>query len=152
MIKLSDVALGKEPADLMLTNADILNVYTGEVLHNFQVLITGDRIAYVGPDHDFPVGPDTNVINVEGKMVIPGMIDGHIHMDAWMGVGEFVRLSLPRGTTTIITECTSPSNSMGPQGVLEFINQFKDQPQSFFCYRPNKFISLFKFWQRPKGN
>ncbi|WP_169726477.1 adenine deaminase [Desulfotruncus alcoholivorax] len=136
MKKLSQVALGKEPADLILKNADILNVYTGEVLHGFQVLIAGDRIAYVGPDHDFPVGPGTNVVDVEGKTVIPGMIDGHIHMDAWMSVGEFVRLSLPTGTTTIITECTSPSNSMGQQGVLEFINQLKDQPQRFFVTAP----------------
>lgn len=136
MKRLARVATGNDPADLVVTNGSVLNVYTGEVIDEQQILIAGDRIAYVGPEHDFPRGPGTRVIDIEGQLVIPGMIDGHIHMDAWMGVGEFVRLSLPRGTTTIITECTSPSNAMGARGVMAFIEQFRNQPQRFFATAP----------------
>ncbi len=134
--QLGRVALGMEPADIILTNGHVLNVYTGEVLKNYQVLIAGDRIAYVGPEQDFPAGPETRVIDAGGQLLIPGLIDGHIHMDAWMKVEEFVRLSLPHGTTTIITECTSPSNAMGTRGVLAFLKQIQSQPQRFFITAP----------------
>jgi adenine deaminase len=134
--RLGRVALGLEPADIILTNGHVLNVYTGEVLKNHQVLIAGDRIAYVGPEQDFPAGSETRVIDSGGQLLIPGLIDGHIHMDAWMEVGEFVRLSLPHGTTTIITECTSPADALGTRGVLAFLKQFQNQPQRFFATAP----------------
>lgn len=136
MIRLGRVALGQEPADIVLTNAGILNVYTGEILKKQQILIAGDRIAYVGPEHDFPMDYGTEIIDINKQLVIPGMIDGHIHMDGWMGVGEFVRLSLPRGTTTIITECHSSAGAIGARGVLTLLQQFQNQPQRIFATAP----------------
>ncbi|GBF33394.1 adenine deaminase [Desulfocucumis palustris] len=134
--RLGRVCLGKEPADLIIDNCDVLNVYTGEILENRQLLIAGDRIAYVGPKLDFPEGPDTGLIDAGGQLLIPGLIDGHIHMDSFLNPEEFVALSLPRGTTTIITECYFPSNAMGIRGVTAFIGQLKNQPQRFFATAP----------------
>lgn len=136
MKRLARVALGSEPADIILTNCSVLNVYTGEVLEGQQVLVAGDRIAYAGPPADFPAGPGTEVIDLAGQVVIPGFIDGHIHMDAWMRVGEFVKLSLSRGTTTVITECGSSSNAGGAEGVKAFLDQCRHQPQRFFVVAP----------------
>lgn len=134
--RLGRVAMGKEPADLILANGDVLNVYTGEVLKKHQVIVAGDRIAYVGPERDFPAGPVTEIIDVDGQVIIPGMIDGHVHADSLMGVKEFVQFSLPRGTTTVITECSTFSNAMGLRGVLVFLKQFQNQPQRFFATAP----------------
>lgn len=121
---------------MVINHCDVLNVYTGEILENQQLLIAGDRIAYVGTKLDFPEGPETELIDAERQLVIPGLIDGHIHMDHSMNIEEFVKLSLPRGTTTTITECYFPSNAMGIRGVDAFIDQFKNQPQRFFATAP----------------
>ncbi|MCG9969944.1 amidohydrolase family protein [Pelotomaculum terephthalicicum JT] len=134
--RLGKVSMGKEPADLIINNCDVLNVYTGEILENQHLLIAGDRIAYVGPKLNFPEGLNTKLIDADGQLIIPGMIDGHIHIDSLMNIEEFVELSLARGTTTIITECYFTSNAMGIKGVNAFIDQFKNLPQRLFATAP----------------
>jgi len=143
--RLGRVALGKEPSDLVINNGSILNVYTGEVLKEQQILTAGERIAYVGPRCEFPLGPDTTVVDLDGQVVIPGLIDGHIHMDAWVRVGEFVRMSLPGGTTTIINEIGASAGAMGVEGVKIFLRQSMCQPQRFFAMAPTiVYISSYK--------
>lgn len=134
--RLGRVALGLEPADIVLTGGDVLNVYTGELQREQQILIAGERIAYVGPDKDFPQGPETTVIDVSGDVIIPGLIDGHCHMDGWMRLGEYVSGILPHGTTTIITDISSPTNSMGIKGTRSFIQQFHNSPLRLFATAP----------------
>jgi len=134
--RLGNVALGKEPADLIIKGARLLNVYTGEILENQQVVIAGGRIAYVGADGDFPAGSQTKVIDVDSQTVIPGFIDGHAHMDSLLKVDEFIRLSLPGGTTTVITDCSVISNAMGLEGVLIFLEQIAGQPQRILITAP----------------
>ncbi len=146
--RLSRVALGEEPGDIILNNGRVLNVYTGEVLPG-QVVIAGERIAYVGREHGFPVGPETRVVDVDGQTIIPGLIDGHIHMDAWMALGEFSKLMLPRGTTAVITECTTAANTVGLQGVLEFVRAFQHQPMRIFTVAP---VISFLCSRRSRGS
>ncbi len=134
--RLGSVALGKEPADLILRRGNLLNVYTGEILKDQTVVIAGGRIAYVGPEHDFPVGPETKVLDIDGQTVIPGLIDGHAHIDSLLKVDEFIPPSLSGGTTTVITDCSVVSNAMGLEGVLIFLEQLKEQPQRIFVTAP----------------
>ena len=134
--KLEKVALGKMPADLILSGGDVLNVYTGEVVKNQTVLITGERIAYVGADSDFPRGLTTKVIELDGKLLIPGFIDAHCHMDFWMGLKEYTTYSLPRGTTSIVTECPAVTNALGIKGVRGFLDLFQNLPQRFYATAP----------------
>ncbi len=136
MKRLARVALGREPGEIILNNGSLVNVYTGEVLEGQQVVIAGGRIAYAGPPGDFQAGPGTEVIDVAGRVIIPGLIDGHIHMDAWMRVGEFVRMSLPGGTTTVITDSGASASAMGAEGVKAFLAQCRNQPQRFFAMAP----------------
>ena len=133
--RLSRVALGEEPGDIIINNGKVLNVYTGEVLQG-QVVIAGERIAYVGREHNFPVGPDTLVIDVANQTIIPGLIDGHIHLDAWLTLNEYSKLMLPRGTTAIVTECSTFANAFGLQGVVDFVRGFADQPMRMFAVAP----------------
>ena len=72
--QLMNVAAGKEKADLAVVNANLVNVYTGELLPNYSVAIKGERIAYVGPKVEPSIGPATQVIDAGGKALIPGLL------------------------------------------------------------------------------
>ncbi|MEN8753591.1 MAG: adenine deaminase, partial [Desulfobacterales bacterium] len=78
--QLMRVALGQEFADLAVVNSRLLNVYTGELLEGLAVCTKGSWIAYVGKDTEKKIGPQTEIIDAAGKMLIPGLIDGHTHL------------------------------------------------------------------------
>lgn len=136
VLRLQQVALGKEAADLILSRGTVLNVYTGELLPDYVILVSGERIAYVGPDQGFPLGPKTLRLDLCGKVVIPGLIDAHCHIDYWLGLREFVSLALPRGVTTVITETSEVANGMGIEGVREFVAKLPTYPLRIFATAP----------------
>jgi adenine deaminase len=130
------VALGHDHADMTIVNAHLLNVYTAEMLTDFDIAIKGDRIAYVGPDASHTIGPHTEVIDAQGQPVIPGLIDGHTHM-AWMyTAAEFLKHAIPGGTTTIITETLEPYPVAGYAGLIDFLASLQDQPIKIFATVP----------------
>lgn len=136
VLRLQRVALGKEAADIIISGGTVLNVYTGELLQNCEILISGERIAYVGPDQGFPLGAETLRLDVQGQVVIPGLIDAHCHLDYWIGLREFVSLALPRGITTVITETSEIANGMGMAGVKAFVEKLPTYPLRFFATAP----------------
>jgi len=134
--ELIDVALGREYADLAIINANLLNVYTGELLDQCSIHIKGKWIAYVGKDTKERIGKKTKVINTEGKTVVPGFIDGHTHL-AWMySVSEFLKYVMKGGTTTIVTETLEPFPVSGYEGVIDFLDSLKDQPIKILATAP----------------
>ena len=134
MNELMKVALGEAEADLAIVNGDIVNVYTGEVLTGDTVLIKGDKIAYVGKNADKSIGSATQVIDATGKTLIPGLIDGHTHLDFIYSVSELVRYATKGGTTTIITEVSGFVFPLGYQGILEFLRSARNQPIKIFIW------------------
>jgi adenine deaminase len=129
---LIDVALGRTPGDLAIVNARLVNVYTGEILHNQSVCTSGERIACVGPDVGHAIGDGTTVIDAGGATLIPGLIDGHAHI-AWLfTAGEFLKYAARGGTTAIVTETLEAYPVAGIAGVLDFLSSLKDQPIKFF--------------------
>ena len=74
------VAAGRAPADTVLRGGKVVNVHTREVLDGWQVAISAGRFAYVGPDATHCIGPDTDVIELGGRYLIPGLCDGHMHI------------------------------------------------------------------------
>jgi adenine deaminase len=134
---LIDVTLGREKADLAVIGGTVLNVYTGELQEDHAVLIKGEWIAYVGDDPGGSIGPSTQVIDAKGKVLIPGLIDGHAHLaDFLSGPVEFLRQAMTGGTTTIITETIEPYPVMGDGGVTDFLDSLKDQPIKVFATAP----------------
>jgi adenine deaminase len=122
------VALGRESADLVVANARLVNVYTAEIHEGWSVAVKGLWIAYVGPDAGHTVGPDTEVIDAAGKVLIPGFIEGHTHV-AWLFTpAEFLKYTIPGGTTTIVTETLEPYPVCGYEGVVDFLESLKHQP------------------------
>lgn len=133
---LMNVSLGKEKADLVILDAKILNVYTGEILDKHSVSIKGSRIAYMGDHAEHTLGSETTVIDAKGKTLIPGLIEGHTHL-AWLfNISEFLRYAMKGGTTAIITESMEAFAVMGYEGVLEFLASLENQPVKILSTAP----------------
>jgi len=134
--KLIQVALGQEMADMAITNANLLNVYTGEILESYSVCIKNKWIAYVGDKPDDKIGKETNVIDASGKTLIPGLIDGHTHL-AWLyTVSEFLKYTTAGGTTSLVTETMEPFPVAGYAGVADFLESTQNQPVKIFATAP----------------
>ena len=111
LARLISVARGEIPADLILTNGRVVNVFTGEIEPG-NVAICGDRIAGVGDYHQAE-----QVLDLSGRYIAPGFIDGHTHIESSMlDVGQYARAVVPRGTLGVVTDLheicllyTSPS-------------------------------------------
>lgn len=126
--RLTQVSMGRIPADMVVVNGSVVNVYTKEVMEGCTVTICADRIARVGPGAEHPIGPHTQVIDASGKMVIPGLIEGHTHLAGLFASSEFISHAMTGGTTSIITETLEPLCVAGVTGVIDFIESYKKQP------------------------
>ena len=136
MLQLMKVALGEEKADMAIVNANIVNVYTGEILEDHAISVIGKWIAYVGKNVADAIGPKTEVIDAAGQTVIPGLIDGHTHI-AWLfTAAEFLRYAIVGGTTTIVTETLEPYPVSGYDGVIDFLESLRDQPIKILATAP----------------
>lgn len=134
--KLMEVSAGKRPADLAVINARLLNVYTGELIDGISICVWDRWIAYVGDSPDGAVAHQTEIVDAQGKTVVPGLIDGHTHM-AWLATAEFfLEHMLASGTTTLVTEAMEPYPVSGLAGVVDFIDSLQDQPIKVFATAP----------------
>ena len=130
------VALGQEKADLVVVNARLANVYTGEFMDNCTVSIKGKWIAYVGPNPEDTIGPKTEVIDAGGQTVIPGLIDGHTHL-AWLyKADEFLKYAAAGGTTAIVTETLEVFLVAGYAGMVDLLESFANQPIKIWSTAP----------------
>jgi len=133
---LTQIALGGRPGTLAIIHARLANVYTGELLED-QAIVTHDHwIAYTGDLRAGMLGPATEVIDAAGKVVIPGLIDGHNHLASFGGIAEFVRFAAPRGTTLVVTETLEPYAVAGYDGVVDFLDSLADQPIKIVATAP----------------
>jgi len=133
---LIDTALGKIKADIVIANADLVNVYSGELLKGYSVAIKGEKIAYIGENADHTIGPDTMVIDATGKTLIPGLIDAHMHLVTYYTVYEFLKYAMKGGTTTIISEITALTFPLGYKGIEQFLEAISYQPIKIFATAP----------------
>lgn len=136
MQALMRVALGEEPADLVVRNADLVNVYTGEIQRSMAVAVKGPWIARVAGDVSDAVGPATRVLDASGKTLVPGLIDGHTHL-AWIyTAAAFAPCAAAAGVTTVVTETLEPFPVAGIAGVHDFLDSFQGQPIRILATAP----------------
>ena len=134
--QLMRVALAREFADLAVVNGRLLNVYTGEVLDRMAVCVKGPWIACLGTDAADKIGPRTHVIDAAGKMLVPGLIDGHTHL-AWLGgIAASLEPLMAGGTTALVTESLEVYPIAGLAGVNDFLEALSDQPIKIFATAP----------------
>lgn len=116
------VAAGREKADLVLKNAKYLNVFSNEFLCG-DIAVANGLIAGVGK-YD-----GKTEIDVSGKLVLPGFIDAHIHLESSMVTpAEFAKAVVAHGTTTVITDPHEITNVMGIDGVEYMIQASQNLP------------------------
>jgi adenine deaminase len=135
---LVDVAMGRRPADLVLRDGRWVCVQSGELLAHTDIAIAAGRIAYVGEDARHCIGPATVVVEAEGMHLVPGLLDGHMHVESGMvTVTEFVRAVLPRGTTGIFIDPHEIANVLGLRGVRLMVDEAARQPVHVFVQVPS---------------
>ena len=126
---LVDVAMGREPADLVLRDGRWICVQSGEIVPGTDIAVKGDRIAYVGPDASHTIGELTEVIDASGRYLVPGLLDGHMHVESGMvTVTEFVRAAAPHGTTGMFIDPHEIANVFGLEGVRLMVEEAAVQP------------------------
>ena len=131
-------AAGRRAADMVIRNAKVVSVHTREVLDNWAVAITSGRFAYVGPNAEHCIGPETDVINAEGRYLIPGLCDGHMHIESGMLTpAEFAAAVIPHGTTAMFTDPHEIANVLGLEGVRLMHDEALMQPVSIFTQMPS---------------
>jgi adenine deaminase len=132
-----EVTMGRAKADLVITNGTLLNVYTGELLPEQNVAVKGEWIAYVGPEKEERIGPETKVIDALGNVMVPGFIDSHAHIaDGFSKPSEYLRYTIAGGTTTVVTETMEPYPITGYEGLIDFLASLQDQPIKVFATAP----------------
>ena len=132
------VAAGRKPADLVIRGGRLVNVQSREVLDGWDVAIAEGRFAYVGPDASHCTGNDTEVIEAEGRYLIPGLCDGHMHIESGMLTpAEFAAAVIPHGTTTMFTDPHEIANVLGLRGVRLMHDEALMQPVNIFTQMPS---------------
>ncbi len=127
--RLVDVSMGRAPADLIVRDGRWVCVQTGEIIDHTDVAVVGGRIAYVGPDARHAIGPATKVVQAAGRWLVPGLLDGHMHVESGMlTISEFVRAVMPHGTTGMFIDPHEIANVLGLEGVRLMAQEASVQP------------------------
>ncbi len=129
---LISVAKGELPADLLLANAKVVNVFTGEI-ESGNVAIVDDRIAGVGDYHQAK-----QVMDLAGKYLAPGLINGHTHLESSMlDITQYARAVVPRGTLAVVTDLHEIANVSGLEGIRYVLNCARRLPLELFLMAPS---------------
>ena len=136
--ELIKAALGLVECDLAIKNAQLLNVFTGEI-YPATVFVYDGAIAHV-EYRNLEEGLDKvkNVVDAEGKYLIPGLIDAHMHVESSMLTPRnFAKVSIPSGTTTIVMDPHEIGNVYGVEGVKYMHDSGEGLPQRQFVDIPS---------------
>ena len=132
MSNIINVARGFEKADLVIKNANIVNVLSEEI-HKADIAIVDGIIAGIGENYS-----GEKEIDVNGAYVTPSFIDGHVHLESTMMLpSEFAKVALPAGTTTVIIDPHEISNVLGLHGISFMHEAVKNLPLDVYTMLPS---------------
>ena len=132
------VAMGRQPADMVICNGRWVNVHSGEILPGTDVAVRGGRIAFVGPDASHCIGPNTRIIEAHGRYLVPGLCDAHMHVESGMvTVTEFARAVIPHGTTSMFIDPHEIANVLGLPGVRLMHDEAATLPINVYVQMPS---------------
>ncbi len=135
---LVDVAMGRKPADTLIRGGKWVNVHSGEIIPDTSIAISCGRFAYVGPDASHTVGEQTKIIEADGRYLVPGLCDAHMHVESGMvTVTEFARAVIPHGTTSMFIDPHEIGNVLGLDGVRLMHDEALDLPVNVFVQMPS---------------
>ena len=129
--RLLSAAAGREPAELVLKNASYVNVFSNEIC-TCDIAVTGGVIAGLGNYNG------REEIDLSGKIVCPGFIDAHIHLESSLvSPSEFVKAVMPNGTTTVITDPHEITNVLGTDGIRYMLQATENLPVEVLFMLPS---------------
>ncbi len=129
--QLISYANGSQPVDLVLKNAQVVNVYSGEIIPG-NLAIGAGRFIGMG-DYE-----GTTVIDLQGQYIVPGLIDGHMHIESTMVTPRaFAQAALPHGTTTVISDPHEIANVRGLAGISYMLEASEGLPLDVFVMMPS---------------
>ena len=115
--------MGRNHADLILQGGKIVDVHSGQIREG-DIIVKGHRIVGLYDRNPVFVGSNTEIVDVTGMYVLPGLIEPHIHIESSMlTLTNFSRTVLPRGTTTVINDPHEIANVMGIRGVRQIMDE-----------------------------
>ena len=135
---LVDTAMGRAKADMVIRKGRWVNVHSGEIIPGTDIAIAAGRFAYVGPDASHAIGPATQVIEADGRYLVPGLCDAHMHVESGMvTVTEFARAVIPHGTTSMFIDPHEIANVLGLPGVRLMHDEATGLPVNVFVQMPS---------------
>lgn len=130
-------AMGRTPADVVIRGGKLVNVNTAEVQEGVDVAVRLGRIALVG-NASRCVGEGTRIIDASGFYLVPGFLDGHVHVESSMvTVGQFARAVVPCGTTGIFMDPHEIANVLGMEGVRLMLEEGRGLPLKVYATVPS---------------
>lgn len=130
--RLTDAARGLCPADVLFRGGTVLNVFSGE-LQRADLAVTDGIIVGLGTGYN----ADT-VIDVTGKTLIPGLIDGHLHLESTMVTpSELVEVAVQHGTTTYLVDPHEAANVRGREGIQYILDETEAIPANVYVMMPS---------------
>lgn len=133
-----DAGAAKLPADLVIEHGTLTNVDTGE-FYPADVAIYHQKIVAVDHDVSAYVGPQTQHLDATGKYLVPGLIDGHIHVEcSKLSMTRFAELAVPHGTTSIVSGLDEYISVVGVDGLSEIFAEIEKLPLKVFWGLPYK--------------
>ncbi len=134
---LADVAMGRKEADIVITNARLVNVCTCEIQDGIDVAIIQGRIAKVG-DCKGAIGSKTKVIDASNRYLAPAFMDGHMHIESSMlKVSEYAKAVIPHGTSGVFFDPHEICNVLGLKGVRYMLDDAKTTPLKAMLTTPS---------------
>jgi adenine deaminase len=152
------VASGKEPADTVVKNGRIIDVFNGEIIEGDIAIVDG-YFAGVG-QYD-----GKHIVDAQGRYVVPAFIDGHVHIESSLVTpSEFAKVLLPHGVTTVIADPHEIANVLGTAGIQYMLDSSENLPFDIYIMLPScvpatsfensgailKAEHLFPFYQHPR--
>ncbi|HEX2223649.1 MAG TPA: adenine deaminase [Thermoanaerobaculia bacterium] len=132
LTKILAVARGDEPADLLLRNARLINVFSAEI-YRTDIALSGGLIAGLGAGY-----AARQSLDLDGRYVAPGLIDAHVHIESSMvTAAEFARAVVPRGVTTVITDPHEIANVLGLAGIRFMLEEGAAAPLDIWVNAPS---------------
>ena len=126
------IAHGDEPADILLKNGKVVNVFTGEI-ERADLALAASKIVGIGSGYEA-----TEVIDLDGSYICPGFIDAHVHIESSLvPPPEFARAVVPKGTTTVVIDPHEIANVLGLDGIRYMFESAKYNPLSIFVMMPS---------------
>src|SRR6478609_8255131 len=132
-----DLATGQKKVDLIVKNASIINVFSGEI-HKSDVAIADGIFVGFGQTDKYRGNDTQNVIDAQGKFMCPGLIDGHIHLEStFLAPREFCNISALHGTSAVICDPHEIANVLGLPGIDYFLNSSSGLPVKVYAMMPS---------------